>query len=35
MKILLRDHSTKKWEPIESAYYSAEHELQRLLSETP
>jgi RecB family endonuclease NucS len=35
MKILLRNQSIKKWEPIDSADYSAEHELQRLLAETP
>jgi hypothetical protein len=35
MKILLRDQKTKKWEPIDSANYSAEHELQKLLAETP
>jgi hypothetical protein len=35
MKILLRNQSTNKWEPIDSADYSAEHELQRLLAETP
>jgi hypothetical protein len=35
MKILLRNQSTKKWEPIDSANYSVEHELQKLLAETP
>jgi RecB family endonuclease NucS len=35
MKILLRDQDTKKWEPIDSVNYSAEHELQKLLAETP
>jgi hypothetical protein len=35
MKILLRNQSTKKWEPIDSADYSAEHKLQRLLADTP
>jgi hypothetical protein len=35
MKILIRDQTTKKWEPIDSADYSAEHKLQKLLAETP
>ncbi len=35
MKILLRNQSSKKWKPIESADYTAEHELQKLLAETP
>ena len=35
MKILLRNQPSKKWEAVESADYKAEHELQRLLAETP
>jgi hypothetical protein len=35
VKILLRNQDSKRWEAVESADYSAEHELQRLLAETP
>ncbi len=35
MKILLRNDSSRKWETVEAAEYSAEQELQRLLAEDP
>ena len=35
MKILLRNQPSKKWEAVDSADYKAEHELQKLLAETP
>ena len=35
MKILMRNQLVKKWETVESADYTAEKELQKLLSETP
>ena len=35
MKILIRNHHTKKWDIVESVDFSAEKELQKLLAETP
>jgi hypothetical protein len=35
MKILIRNSTAPKWEVVESAEYSAENELQKLLAESP
>ncbi|MEJ2352966.1 MAG: hypothetical protein P8Y03_24530, partial [Anaerolineales bacterium] len=35
MKILIRKHKNGEWQPVSSAQYRAETELQKLLAETP
>ena len=35
MKILIRNHKTEKWQKVNSAAYTNESELQKLLAEDP